>query len=111
MYQSGAVTTLPPLQESRPEILGFSEEGGVFLAKTSLAFPSGFFYRMVRPLVLLERDGAKRGAKFFLNSETTSAPEGGGSMIGLVTNFIVSLLMVLVTVAFLPGCTHMCHIE
>ena len=29
-YQNGAVTTLPPLQESRPEILGLSEEGGVF---------------------------------------------------------------------------------
>ena len=34
-YQSGAVTTLPPLQESRPEILGLSEEGGVVLSKTS----------------------------------------------------------------------------
>ena len=29
--KSRAVTTLPPLQESRPEILGLSEEGGVFL--------------------------------------------------------------------------------
>ena len=27
-YQSGAVTTLPPLQESRPEILGLSEKAG-----------------------------------------------------------------------------------
>ena len=27
-YQVRAVTILPPLQESRPEILGLSEEGG-----------------------------------------------------------------------------------
>ena len=27
-YQIGAVTTLPPLQESRPEILGWSEKAG-----------------------------------------------------------------------------------
>ena len=26
--KNGAITTLPPLQESRPEILGLSEEGG-----------------------------------------------------------------------------------
>ena len=48
-YQNGAVTTLPPLQESRPEILGVSEEGGVFLTKTSFEFPSRFFSIMVRP--------------------------------------------------------------
>ena len=43
-YQNGVVTTLPPLQESRPEILGLSEEGGVFLTKTSLTLPGRFFF-------------------------------------------------------------------
>ena len=42
--KSRAVTTLPPLQESRPEILGLSEEGGVFLTKTSLTLPGRFFF-------------------------------------------------------------------
>ena len=42
--KSGAVTTLPPLQESRPEILGLSEEGGVFLTETSFTFPGCFFF-------------------------------------------------------------------
>ena len=55
--KSGAVTTLPPLQESHPEILGLSEEGGVFLTKTSFTFPGCFFFRMVRPLDLEELDG------------------------------------------------------
>ena len=56
-YQSGAVTTLPHLQESRPEILGLSEEGGIFLTKTSFALPGCFFFRMVRPLDFEELDG------------------------------------------------------
>ena len=54
--KSRAVTTLPPLQESRPEILGLSEEGGVFLTKASLTFPCCFFFRMVRPLDFGELD-------------------------------------------------------
>ena len=49
-YQNGTVTTLPPLQESRPKILGLSEEGGVFLTKTSFTLPGCFFFRMVGPL-------------------------------------------------------------
>ena len=49
-YQVRAVTILPPLQESRPEILGLSEEGGVFLTKTSFSLPSGFFLGMVGSL-------------------------------------------------------------
>ena len=49
-YQVGAVTNIPPLQESRPEILCLSEEGGVFLTKTSFSLPSGFFFGTVRPL-------------------------------------------------------------
>ena len=63
-YQSGAVTTLPPLQESRPEILGLNEVGGVFLAKTSLAFLGCFFVSMVRPPELEELDGSKEVSTF-----------------------------------------------
>ena len=56
-YETGAVTNLPPLQESRPEILGLSEEGGIFLSKTSFALPGCFFFRMVRPLDFEKLDG------------------------------------------------------
>ena len=63
-YQNGAVTTLPPLQESRPEILGLSEEGGVFLTKTSFSLPSCFFFGMVRPLDFEELDGLVAGFPF-----------------------------------------------
>ena len=56
--QVRAVTNLPPLQESRPEILGLSEEGGVFLTKTSFSLPSGFFFGRVRPLDFEKLDGA-----------------------------------------------------
>ena len=44
MYQNGAVTNLPLLQESRPEILDFSEESGIFLTTTSFALPGCFFF-------------------------------------------------------------------
>ena len=60
-YQFWAVTNLPPLQESRPEILGLSEEGGVFLTKTSFSLPCGFFFGMVRPLDLEKLDGLVAG--------------------------------------------------
>ena len=63
-YQNGAVTTLPPLQESRPEILGLSEGGGVFLTKTSIAFLSCFFFSTVRPPEFEELDGAKEVSTF-----------------------------------------------
>ena len=43
-YHVRAVTILPPLQESRPEILGLSEEGGVFLTKASFSLPGSFFF-------------------------------------------------------------------
>ena len=59
-YQSGAVTTLPPLQESRLEILALSEKGGVFLTKASFSLPCGFFLGMVRPLDFEELDGPVR---------------------------------------------------
>ena len=63
-YQVWAVTNLPPLQESRPEILGLSEEGGIFLSKTSFSLPSGFFFGMVRPLDFEELDGLVVGSRF-----------------------------------------------
>ena len=62
--KSGAVTTLPPLQESRPEILGLIEEDGVFLTQTSFELPSCFFSRMVRPPEFEELDGAKEMSIF-----------------------------------------------
>ena len=63
--QTGAVTILPPLQESRPEILGLCEEGGIFLTKASFTLPSRFFFGMVRPLDFEEFYGVNRSAKFF----------------------------------------------
>ena len=60
-YQIGAVTTLPPLQESRPEILGLNEVGGVFLTETSLAFPSCFFFSKTRPPEFWGTWWSKRG--------------------------------------------------
>ena len=84
--KSGAVTTLPPLQESRPKILGLSEEGGVFLTKTSLAFLSYFFLSMIRPPDFEELDGAKRGVNFPLIPKRQNASEGRDSNIGFVTN-------------------------
>ena len=44
-YQTGAVTNLPPLEESRPESLGLSEEDGIFLTKTSFTFPKSLLLR------------------------------------------------------------------
>src|SRR3954464_14170356 len=45
------VTNLPHYKNYRPENLSGSEEKiGVFIAKTIFAFPSGFLFRMIRPL-------------------------------------------------------------
>ena len=63
-YQTRAVTNIPPLQESRPEILGLSEEGGIFLTKASFTFPGRFFFGMVRPLDFKELDGLVTGLPF-----------------------------------------------
>ena len=63
-YKARAVTILPPLQESRPEILGLSEEGGIFLSKTCFSLPSGFLFGMVRPLNFEEFDGLVAGFPF-----------------------------------------------
>ena len=51
------VTNLPHYKNSRPDNLGGSEEKiGVFIAKAIFAFPSGFIFRMIRPLNLEELD-------------------------------------------------------
>ena len=48
---TGGVTNLPHYKNSRPENLSGSEEKfGVFFAQTIFAFPSGFIFRMIRPL-------------------------------------------------------------
>src|SRR3954464_836771 len=48
---SEGVTNLPHYKNSRPENLGGrGEKIGVFIAKAILAFPSGFIFRMIRPL-------------------------------------------------------------
>ena len=52
----------PHYKNSRPENLGGSEEKiGVFIAKAIFAFPSGFIFRMIRPLNLEELDGLVAG--------------------------------------------------
>src|SRR4051812_8858135 len=49
--RSEGVTNLPHYRNSRPENLGGSgKKIGVFIAETILAFPSGFIFRMIRPL-------------------------------------------------------------
>src|SRR3954471_14720812 len=48
---SESVTNLPHNRNSRPENLGGrGEKIGVFIAETIFAFPSGFIFRMIRPL-------------------------------------------------------------
>src|SRR3954471_11759644 len=48
---SESVTNLPHNRNSRPENLGGrGEKIGVFIAETVFAFPSGFIFRMIRPL-------------------------------------------------------------
>src|SRR3954466_6266186 len=61
------VTNLPHYRNSRPENLSGSEEKiGVFIAKTIFAFPSGFIFRMIRPLNLEELDRLVAGSTFRL---------------------------------------------
>src|ERR1041385_6210201 len=51
MPDTVGVTNLPHYKNSRPENLsGRGEKIGVFLTKTIFAFPSGFIFRMIRPL-------------------------------------------------------------
>src|SRR3954466_10662706 len=66
------VTNLPHYRNTRPENLSGSEEKiGVFIAKTILAFPSGFILRMIRPLNFEDLDGLVAGLAFRLIKNTT----------------------------------------
>src|SRR3954469_18197817 len=58
LFQSTeGVTNLPHYKNSRPENLSGSEKKiGVFFTKTIFGFPSGFIFRMIRPLNLEELD-------------------------------------------------------
>src|ERR1044071_308721 len=63
--ENEGVTNLPHYKNSRPENLSGSEEKiGVFIAKAIFAFPSGFIFRMIRPLNLEELDGLVAGLAF-----------------------------------------------
>src|SRR3954465_13311108 len=60
---SEGVTNLPHYKNSPLENLSGSEEKiGVFIAKAIFAFPSGFIFRMIRPLNLEELDGLVTGS-------------------------------------------------
>src|SRR3954462_15648856 len=51
MPDTEGVTNVPHYKNSRPENLcGRGEKIGAFLTKTIFAFPSGFIFRMIRPL-------------------------------------------------------------
>src|ERR1043165_6323847 len=61
--ETEGVTNLPHYKNSRPENLSGSEEKiGVFIAKAIFAFPSGFIFRMIRPLNFEELDGLIAGS-------------------------------------------------
>src|SRR3954463_9985789 len=69
---SEGVTNLPHYKKSRPENLrGRGEKIGVFIAKTILAFPGGFIFRMIRPLNFEKLDGLVAGSAFRLIKDTT----------------------------------------
>ena len=68
--QLWAVTTLPSLQESRPEILRLREEVGILLTKTRFSFPSCFFLGMVRPLNFEELGSLVSGLSFSFIQDT-----------------------------------------
>src|SRR3954469_3558002 len=67
MPDTEGVTNLPHYKNSRPENLsGSGKKIGVFFTKTILAFPSGFVFRMIRPLNLEELNGLVAGSTFRL---------------------------------------------
>src|SRR3954464_747947 len=67
MPDTESVTNLPNYKNSRPENLsGRGEKIGVFFTKTIFAFPSGFTFRMIRPLDFEELDGLVAGLAFRL---------------------------------------------
>src|ERR1043165_1135880 len=64
---SECVTNLPHYRNSRPENLsGSGKNIGVFIAKAIFAFPSGFIFRMIRPLNFEEPDYLVTGPTFRL---------------------------------------------
>src|SRR3954470_4563046 len=67
MLDTEGVTNLPHYKNSRLENLsGSGKKIGVFFTKTIFAFPSGFIFRMIRPLNLEELDGLVAGSVFRL---------------------------------------------
>ena len=69
-HKFGAITILPSLQESRPEILRLRKEVGILLTKTGLSFPSCFFLGMVRPLNLEKLGSLVTGLPFGFVQDT-----------------------------------------
>src|SRR3954463_7802488 len=69
---SDGVTNLPHYKNSRPENLGGrGEKIGVFIAKTIFTFPSGFIFRMIRPLNFEKLGRLVAGSTFRLIKNTT----------------------------------------
>src|ERR1041384_7410454 len=69
---SEGVTNLPHYKNYRPENLGGrGEKIGVFIAETIFAFPSGFIFRMIRPLNFEELGCLVAGFAFRLIENTT----------------------------------------
>src|SRR3954468_11560594 len=67
MPDTEGVTNLPHYKNSRLENLsGSGKKIGVFFTKTIFAFPSGFIFRMIRPLNFEELDSLVAGSTFRL---------------------------------------------
>src|SRR3954470_19751877 len=67
MPNTEGVTNLPHYKNSRPENLsGSGKKIGVFFTKAIFAFPSGFIFRMIRPLNFEEFHGLVAGSTFRL---------------------------------------------
>src|SRR3954470_12525480 len=67
MPNTEGVTNLPHYKNSRPENLsGSGKKIGVFFTKAIFTFPSGFIFRMIRPLNFEELDGLVAGSAFRL---------------------------------------------
>src|SRR3954468_18756142 len=71
-HDTEGVTNLPHYKNSRPKNLSGSEEKiGVFIAKAIFAFPSGFIFRMIRPLNFEELGCLVAGSTFRLIKNAT----------------------------------------
>src|SRR3954471_9382665 len=79
MPDTEGVTNIPHYKNSRPENLsGTGKKIGAFFTKMIFAFPSGFIFRMIRPLNFEELDSLvasfpfrliKNAARMFLISQ------------------------------------------